>query len=174
MVRRLAAPLALVVALGATPATAVDVVESQMQVSFQHEGADYVLADTHVPLLPGNACHTWYVRLAQTNSDVVVGETLTLPIAIDWGPNQNPEPEIREDRKAATTTVNITSDSDGWISRGWCVAEGDPTGAHLIEVSVNGEPAASFPFEVLAPEVYDFPIGTSVPDRALRSANNTW
>jgi hypothetical protein len=174
MVGRVATATVLGGLLAFVPASAAEVVESLMQVSYEHGGTAHLFTDTYVPLLPGNACYTWYIRLAETNTEVTVEETLTLPIAIDWGPNQDPQTEIRNDGRVAVTTLQITSDTEGWVSRGWCVAQGDPTGSHLIEVSIDGQPAATFPFEVLAADAYTYPPGKPVPERALRSANNTW
>ena len=46
-------------------------------------------------------------------------------------------------------------------------------GEHLFEISVDGVEIATFPFTVVAPEDYTFPAPV-VPERALRSASNTW
>jgi hypothetical protein len=156
----------------ATPTSALEVLESVFQVSYTHDGQSYTFNDTYVPLLPGNACYNWYVRVDATSAPLTVGERMTLPIAIDWG-TQLPETVIEEDGKVAVTTSSMTTDGDGWFTHGWCAAEGDPTGPHLIEVSVDGQMLASFPFEVLGADIYNFPAPV-VPERALRSANNTW
>jgi hypothetical protein len=165
--------LAILGTLAATPALALDVLESVLQVSYTHDGKSQVFNDVFVPLLPGNACYTWYVRTDKIGAPVNVVERMTLPVAIDWGTQTTGGTVIEEDGKVAVTTLPLMTDDLGWFSHGWCVAAGDPTGDHLIEVSVDGEAVASFPFTVLAENEYNFP-APIVPDRALRSANGTW
>jgi hypothetical protein len=161
----------LAVAL-ASPAAALEVAESVLQVSYLHNSRNYTFNDTYVPLLPGNACYTWYIRVDAPETPLTVVERLTLPVGIDWG-TQSPETVVEPDGRSAVTTSSMTTDGEGWFSHGWCVAEGDPAGPHLIEVSVDGQQLASFPFEVLAADVYTFPV-PDVPERAMRSANQTW
>lgn len=158
--------------LPATPILALDVLQSELQVSFRHDGEDYVRNDRFVPLLPDNACYTWYVRADAPDTTLQVVERFTLPAPIDWG-TQSPETVIEDGGRIAVTTSEMPTDGLGWFSHGWCAAEGDPTGPHLIEVSVDGKALASFPFEVIAPVSYYFPQRT-VPERAARTANNFW
>jgi hypothetical protein len=155
-----------------TPAVALEVVESVLQVSYRHNSEDYVFNDRYVPLLPGNACYTWYMRVDAAATPLTVVERMTLPIGIDWGTPPT-ETVIEDEGRVAVTTIPTTTDDEGWFSHGWCVAEGDPTGPHSIDVSVDGQPLASFPFEVLAADVYNFP-KPIVPERAQRTANNFW
>ena len=56
--------LAVLLASGAAPAMAAELADSVFQVTFKYAGDDEVLNDTVVPLLPGNACYNWYVKLA--------------------------------------------------------------------------------------------------------------
>ena len=162
--------------LAATPALALEVVESVLQVSYTHNGTSYVFNDSYVPLLPANVCYTWYLRVDAAATPLTVVERMTLPEAIQWGtPGSDPGDEtvIEEGGKVAVTTIAVTTDDLGWFSHGWCAAEGDPTGGHLFEISAGGAELATFPFTVVAPEDYTFPAPV-FPERALRSASNTW
>lgn len=160
----------------AVPASAFEVQQSVMQVSYKHNGSDYVYDDTVVPLLPKNACYNWFIKLAEANTDLTVIERMTLPQAIDWGTvatDPNDGIEVLQGGTLAQSTLPMTSDEDGWITHGWCVADGDPVGHHAIVVSVGDEPLASFDFDVVDPSNYSFPGAQSAP-WTLRSANQTW
>ena len=47
----------------------------------------------------------------------------------------------------ATTALSLVPDN-GWISHGWCVAEGDPEGAYRIEVSRGDTLLHAFDFQL--------------------------
>lgn len=151
--------------------------ESAFQVTFRYAGTDQVLDATVVPLLPGNACYNWYIRLAAGVSPKAVVERLTLPEPIStWGDAAtNPDDgiEIEADGAVAVKTFVPAPDADGWFSDGWCVAEGDPTGAHKIEVSVDGTNVATFDFEAVQPGDYAWP-SIIQPDSLGRSVDNSW
>jgi hypothetical protein len=168
--------LAVLGMLPATPALALEVVEGVLQVSYTHNGTSYVFNDSYVPLLPANVCYTWYLRVDAAATPLTFVERMTLPQAIQWGtPGSDPGDEtvIEQGGRVAVTTLPVTTDDLGWFSHGWCAAEGDPTGEHLFEISVDGAELMTFPFTVVAPESYTFP-GPTVPERAHRSASNTW
>jgi hypothetical protein len=163
--------------LASSAALGVEVVESLFQVTYTHGGREYVADDHVVPLLPGNACYYWYLRLAETNAPVHAVERFTLPEPLtNWGTTgATPEDptQIEEDGKVAVTTLELSSDNEGWISHGWCAAEGDPLGLHLLDVSAGGVDLAKFEFDVVAPANYDFPTAPA-PDPNARSTNNSW
>ena len=166
-------------AMSLAPASAAgaEVTEQLFQVTYTHGGKDYVADDGIVPLLPGNACYYWYLRLAETDAPVALVERFTLPEALSsWGTTgtmPDDPTRIEEDGKVAVTTLEATSDSEGWVSHGWCVAEGDPPGLHRIDVSAGGAGLASFEFDVVTPEDYRFPVPLP-PDPDARSTNNSW
>lgn len=158
------------------PALALSVQEQVLQVSYKYKGVDYVFNDTYVPLLPGNACYNWYLRLDQVNTTLTVTEQLKLPEAIDWGTaatDPNDGIEVKESGTVAESTIATSTDGDGWITHGWCVAAGDPVGHHSMQVSVDGQPLATFDFDVLAADQYNYPAGASSP-WANRTANQVW
>lgn len=99
------------------------------QVTFKYAGADEVLHDTVVPLLPGNACYNWYVQLADGAAPKAATETLNLPVALaDWGTlATDPDDgiDISADGKVAARSFSPELDDEGRFSHSWCVAEGD-------------------------------------------------
>lgn len=175
--RRLSWLAALVPALSWTPVSALEIVESVFQVTFTRDGTEYVLNDPAVPLLPENTCYSWYLRATETGTPVRFVERFTLSEAIDWGTTgESPDDVTRLEQagKVAVTTIDMTTDEQGWFSHGWCVAEGDPAGDHLIEVSVDGDALASFPFQVLAADDYSFPVTHVVTGRTARTVTDSW
>jgi hypothetical protein len=172
--------LSLVIAgllLASTPALGVEVVTSAFQVSYSQHGKEYRADDLVVPLLPDNACYNWFVQLAEANLPVKATERFTLPEALPSWETTASAPgdatQIEENGKVAVTTVEQTTDTEGWFSHGWCVAEGDPLGLHVVEVSVDGASIAKFEFTVVPPEAYRFPVPPP-PDPSGRSTGNSW
>lgn len=168
--------LALLGLVAATPALATSVIESLTQVRYRHDSRDYVFNDRYVPLLAGNACYDWFIRVDTPNTPLELVERFTLPVAIDWESgvsNAGPGAVIEEGGKVVVTNLSVTTDGEGWFSHGWCVAAGDPAGAHLIDVSLEGKLLASFPFEMLAASGYNFP-SPAISESAGRSASQTW
>lgn len=162
---------------GLAPAEERQPAESAFQVTFRYAGTDQVLDATVVPLLPGNACYNWYIRLAAGATPKTAVERLTLPEPIStWGDAAtDPDDgiEIEADGAVAVKTFVPAPDADGWFSDGWCVAEGDPIGAHKIEVSVDGTSLATFDFEAVQPGDYAWP-SIIQPDSFGRSVDNSW
>lgn len=168
---------AFVLALGLGPAGAAEVIDSDFQVTFQYGGAEQRLSEDKVPLLPANSCYTWWLRLAEGPAPRSAVERLILPEPLaDWGDfatNPDDGVEISADSTTATSTFVPELDSDGWFSKGWCAAVGDPLGPHKIEVSVDGTLLKTFEFEVMAPEDYPWP-ALRQPDPRERSVQNSW
>jgi hypothetical protein len=158
------------------PAFGAEVLESVLEVSFQYAGDSVVRTDGVVPLLPGNACYNWYIRLGGDPPKAAT-EILTLPIALDdWGDlATDPDDgiDISADGKVATRSFVPDQDTDGWFTHGWCVAAGDPIGAHMIEVAVDGETIATYDFQTVLPEDYSWP-SISQPVLRERSVDNSW
>ncbi len=165
-----------VLLLLAAAAHASDVMELVFQVSFKHGGQDFVLDGSTVPYLPGNACYSWYVRLDAPPASVTFDERFILPEPLaDWGGVENDSGRtvhIEDGGKVAISTITLSPD-DGWISNAWCVASGDPMGRHGFEISMVGASLASFSFDVVPPETYNFPIAAVTGPRD-RSVNNSW
>lgn len=175
--RQSAAAITLVVmTLGAGPSLGAELLESVFQVTFRYAGEDEILNDTVVPLLPENACYSWYAHIDGAAPKAAV-ETITLPIALaDWGTmatDPNDGIDVSADGKVATRTFAPELDPDGWFSHTWCVAAGDPVGAHSIEVALDGTPLTRFDFTVVLPEDYYWP-AIAQPQPHERSVDHSW
>jgi hypothetical protein len=167
----------LLATLAAGPSIAAGMVDSVFQVTFRYAGDDEVLNETVVPLLPGNACYNWYVRLAKGDAPKAATETLSLPVALeDWGTlATDPDDgiDISTDGKVATRTFTPELDEGGWFSHSWCVAPGDPVGAHSIAIAVDGEKLVTYDFQVVLPEDYYWP-SIAQPAPRERSVDHSW
>lgn len=163
--------------LAAGPSLAVELADSVFQVTYRYAGNDEVLNDSVVPLLADNACYNWYVRLAEGEAPATATETLTLPVALaDWGAlatDTEDGIEISADGKVATRTFTPELDADGWFSHSWCVAAGDPVGAHTIAIAVAGKPLVTYDFQVVLPEDYAWPTIIQ-PQPRERSVDHSW
>ena len=153
---------ALVVAGACGAAHAAEVLDSRFQVEFTREGLVHTLVDTTVPNLPDASCYFWYMQFdPATKGEVTLIETLTLPEPLEAWKGYVNDPasttQIGADAQGAVTTVTKTPDADGWISHGWCVAEGDPNGKHNITVTLDGAEVGNWDFTVVAEADYDFP-----------------
>lgn len=175
--RRTGPVLAVLLLVAASPALAVELVDSVFQVTFRYAGTDEVLNDTVVPLVPNNACYNWYVRVGEGEAPKAATETLTLPVPLaDWGTlATDPDDgiEISADNKVAVRTFTPELDADGWFSNAWCVAAGDPAGPHSIAIAVDGKPLTSFDFAVVLPEDYYWP-AIAQPEPRERSVDHSW
>ncbi len=168
---------ACVFALCAGAAGAAEMLESDFQVTYQYGGSEQRLSEDRVPLLAGNACYTWWIRLAEGAAPQSAEERLILPQPLaDWGDlatNPSDGVEISADNTTATSVFVPELSADGWFSKGWCVAAGDPLGPHRIEVSIDGTPADTFEFDVMEPENYTWP-ALRQPDPRERSVHDSW
>lgn len=175
MLLRIVASAAVLSLLVCGAAAAAEVVESDFQVTFQYGGQEQRLAETTVPLLPSNVCYTWWLKLAEGAPPTNAIERLVLPEPpANWGDTSvNDGVYILDDGKVAVSRFTPAIDSDGWFSKGWCAADGDPIGAHRIEVILDGVMAKAFDFEVVRPEDYPWP-ALRQPDTRERSVQNSW
>lgn len=91
----------------------------------------------------------WSITLAGAPARVAVREELTLPAApATWG---DPEPGLKRrvsaDGRTVVTELTLPVQA-GRIGQAWAVAPGDPKGAYLLKVTVQGLPAQTFRFEI--------------------------
>jgi hypothetical protein len=99
-----------------------------------------------VPLIPENICYHWDIQLDTEMESVQVKEVFILPAKPrTWGDEEGMS--LQYDNKVSVKQ-EVVKLENGTISDGWCVAEGDPTGNHKIDVFVNGVLAKSFSFVV--------------------------
>ncbi|PSJ40610.1 hypothetical protein [Allosphingosinicella deserti] len=121
-------------------------------------GADFFASDSEHPgsapvstrqiaHRPGSSCYEWVVRVMPVARSVTVREVFRLPSAApQWGVDPA-RTQVSDDGRESVT--EIAEDlSDGMISNGWCVAEGDPVGRYRISVFDGDRLIQRFDFEV--------------------------
>ena len=97
---------------------------------------------TIIPLIPDRVCFGWALRLYNRSTPVQVKETLSVERApAEW--RHRDATKVAPDRKAGVTTETMTP-IDGWIERSWCILPGDPTGAYIFDIEIDGQPARKF------------------------------
>src|SRR3546814_16515545 len=96
---------------------------------------------------------SWRIRLAEAPPVVRVREVLKLPEApAFWSGEDDPySTHVFSADRTTATTEEYKAPEEGWISSDWCIAEGDPLGAHSIEVFIEDALARRFAFEVKRP-----------------------
>lgn len=174
---------ALAIAAGCSAANAVEVVDSVFQVSFTHDGQQFVYNDNVVPMIPESACYNWFIKLdAATTGEVTAVETFTLPEPLAAWQNYTNDPtagfQVQPDAMTAVSTLKQVPE-DGWVSNGWCAAAGDPLGKHVFVVAVGDAAPLTFEFDVVAPENYNFAASDPAPIAQPRSpfdrsVDNSW
>ena len=152
---------ALAVASASGAAGAAEVVESRFETEFIRGGETYTTDDRLVPNLPDAACYHWYLKFdPATKTEVTLVERLTLPEPLaawtDYVNDPASTTQVNADAMGAVTRVVQTPDEDGWVTHGWCVAEGDPNGQHNITVTLDGVEVGNWDFAVLAEADYPF------------------
>ena len=124
------------------------------------DGADMPVESPRVPYRPGSSCYEWVIEVRPENRTLAVREVFELPgAARSWGgvdfdadavaPENDALTVVNGDRSTGVTEFTDSLD-DGVISHGWCVAEGDPTGAHRIRVFIGDRLLQEFRFSVVA------------------------
>lgn len=102
-----------------------------------------------VPLKPGNS-FGWMLKVSTTLDQVRVSEKFTLPKKNGTWTVDPETTVISEDGLSATTTQYHTVWDTLW--RVWTFEEGDPTGPHSFELSIQDKTAATLKFEITAPQ----------------------
>ena len=153
---------ALAAICASSAAGAVEVIDSTFQVEITRDGQTQSSGDLLVPNLPDASCYYWYVKFdPATKTEVTLVETLTLPEPLDAWKNYANDPasatQINANAMSAVTTLKAAPDEGGWVNHGWCVAAGDPNGAHNITVTFNGAEVGNWDFSVVPAEDYAFP-----------------
>lgn len=120
------------------------------------DGQSKTVITNNVPYVPEHVCYGWIVHLAGDDRLVKFTEIYTSSKAPKiWSGEDNPygAQETSADRKSTRTEKFITT-YKGWIENSWCVDEGDPLGAHKMEVHVDGQHVKTFDFQMVEKEVF--------------------
>lgn len=129
---------------------AQEVIDADFVVSSANAAGEQVVQSTRVVPNTVGTCYAWRLRLGKTKTAVEITEVLRLPSAPEtWAPGSDGS-DISGDGLNATTALSLVP-QDGWITHGWCVAEGDPAGRYRIEVSTGSKSLQVFGFELKAP-----------------------
>jgi hypothetical protein len=101
-----------------------------------------------VPYLPGRSCFQWRLHLTgDDTAQFVLKQIYTMSARPEQWTTNRPM-LLTNERKSATTIERLMLPSDGWITRGWCVAKGDPLGRHIIDVYLNNFLSKRFTFQL--------------------------
>ena len=106
-----------------------------------------IVPSATIPYRPETSCFGWVIRVAPRKGEARLREELRLPApAPNWGTDA--ETRVHRDRAGAT---RLFSDdlSDGMVTSEWCISEGDPAGAHHIEVFSGDRLLHRFEFTVI-------------------------
>jgi anti-sigma B factor antagonist len=105
------------------------------------------VASDVVPFRPGRASYRWRIRLRTPDvASVAAKEVFTAPAPPSVWPS---DPDIRIENERRTAIAESRTDvTNGWVSRGWRVVEGDQPGEYSIDVHLNGAFVHRFVFHV--------------------------
>lgn len=120
------------------------------------DGQSKTVITNNVPYVPKHVCYGWIVHLDGDDRLVKFTEIYTSSSAPEiWSGEDNPygAQETSADRKSTRTEKFITT-YKGWIENSWCVDEGDPLGAHKMEVHVDGQHVKTFDFQMVEKELF--------------------
>ena len=148
--------LNLLLSLAATSAglssVPLKVTRAHFYVDIVHGDGTVTTVETlRVPNVVGKSCYRWELRVPPRRGVTAVTEVMILPARPQvWGGvDGTPESPTRlsPSRRTATTPLFVPT-INGKFGHGWCVAEGDPEGAYLIEVYQGRTRLRTFRFSV--------------------------
>lgn len=126
------------------------IVIDQAKFGMMYKGSDDKLhfkETDHIPNKVGTP-YQWFIHLTSDKDKVTWKEEFSLPApAVIWGGEEKKEVEVSGDRKTAVKEMTV-SPNNGWISNGWSVAEGDPSGKYIMKIYVEGQFVKEFVFFV--------------------------
>ena len=124
------------------------VIDSRFYVGIRNSAdEEFIWSESNfVPLIPENTCYGWDILLDTERESVQLKEVFILPSKPKtWGDEEGMS--LQHGNRVSVYQKEVKVEN-GTISSQWCVAEGDPTGNHKIDVFVNGVLAKSFSFVV--------------------------
>ena len=139
--------LAIAAAVAQSAPEDIKVLETSFVQQDLSGGTMRVTPTRRIKYAPGTSCYSWIIRVVPQRASVTIREHFKLPApATQW--NSDPvSTNVSQGRKEASTNVQESLE-DGILTNGWCVAEGDPTGQHVIEVFHGKRRLHQFMFEI--------------------------
>jgi hypothetical protein len=114
------------------------------------DGAVQFKPTDKVPLVAEQA-YGWRLRFRTKRETVALREEFQMPVAPKkWENSGAGEFKISPDGRTGTTEADAVLE-DGAIMNAWAVAAGDPAGAHVIRLYIEGKLVRTFKFDVVAP-----------------------
>ena len=132
------------------PGSSEAVVIDAAKFGLMYQGSDdkwHFKETDHIPNKVGTP-YRWFIHLRSDKSKITWKEVFTLPApAVVWGGEEKKEVKVSSDRKTAINEMTV-SPQNGWISNGWSVAEGDPSGKYVMKIYIEGQFVKEFVFFV--------------------------
>ena len=107
------------------------------------------LFTTVAPLVPGQCCFGWRIKVPADTGIIKFREEFTVPSEPEyWGGEDNhfATNVIINDRRTSITNRFAVPDK-GWIENLWCFVEGDPEGNYSMRVYLNEIFVQQFDFQ---------------------------
>jgi hypothetical protein len=116
------------------------------------DGAVIIKAADTIPLTTGQA-YGWRLRFRTQREGAALREELELPIAPKvWNsPLSGQGFKVSPDGRTGITELDAEF-NEGVLMNAWQVADGDPTGDHVLRLYVEGKLVRTFKFKVEAPK----------------------
>lgn len=114
------------------------------------DGTIVIKAADTIPFKEGQA-YGWRLRFRTQREGVALREELQLPAKPkNWEtPDAGQKFKISPDGRTGTTEVDALLDG-GMLMNAWKIAEGDPTGDHVLRLYIEGKLVRTFKFKVVA------------------------
>jgi hypothetical protein len=126
----------------------ISIIDSRFYVGIRNSAdEDFIWSESNfVSLIPGNTCYGWNILLDTGRESVQLKEVFILPSKPKtWGDEEGIS--LKHGNRVSVSQKEVKVEN-GNIYNQWCVADGDPTGNHKIDVFVNGVLLKSFSFFV--------------------------
>ncbi|MFC5302761.1 hypothetical protein [Azospira restricta] len=150
MIRTATALACLLAAGAATAAPAVEILAAEFGLFAEGQGDEIVFQPAAVVPRAVGQRYGWIIELRTKKRSVAVREEYVLPEKPGAAAPDNPVaknlhvPDLRRSQVSQRQLVPV----DGQIVGEWSVGPDEPPGKRRLQVSVEGQPAATFDYEV--------------------------
>ena len=120
-------------------------------VSILGENCDYEYVDLdYVPNVPNKVCYGWFAYTGVSSKELNFTEVVKYPSAprtIYLGGETTATLDVTPDGSTSILR-NAEVPDDGYVGNGWCITDGDPSGSHQMDISIDGEHFGSITFDL--------------------------